>query len=240
MRAAFPRSAMKPVNTTRKNSGTGICQPLPLDFSIHSMTPADTGPASSQYQLAPTSRKSGAAFASVPAVTSNIIPCWASGPSTWGPCHGTVQRGRLIESPGEVLVRVATVQQEHPPGDQHRTGDAGNATRYGEHGWPGHREEPDSDVDDGGDGAAGQYGAGPPITGAHQDQEGHDNRAQRRGEKPRCDVERRRSVTARRADHVGDVTDHHQRQPHQPQPKAGVDVDRPVPRLRPAGLPRRN
>src|ERR1700684_1659638 len=236
MRAALTCSAMKPVNTTRKNSGTGICQPLPLDFSIHNMTPADTGPASSQYQLAQTSRKREASLGSVPAVTSNIIPCGASGRSTWGPYHGTDQRGRIIESPGEVLVRVATVQQEHPPGDQHRTGDAGNATRYGEHGWPGHREEPDSDVDEGGDAAAGQYVAGPPVTGAHQDQEGHDDRAQHRGEKPRCEVERRRSVTARRADHVGDVTDHHQRQSHQPQPKAGVDVDRPVLRLGAAGV----
>src|SRR6478752_3199085 len=38
------------------------------------MTPADTGPTSTQYQLAPASRKSGAASVSVPAVIETSSP----------------------------------------------------------------------------------------------------------------------------------------------------------------------
>ena len=96
MRAALTCSAMKLVNTTRKNSGTENCQPKPLDLSIHSMIPADTGPASSQYQLAPTSRKSGAASVSVPAVTSDHHPLLARRPNHLGspPLGGSGRRSR--------------------------------------------------------------------------------------------------------------------------------------------------
>src|SRR5271168_3038343 len=194
MRAALTCSAMKLVRTTRKNTGTEICQPLPLDFSIHSMITAEIGPASNQYQVAPTSRKSGAASVSVPAVTSTIIPCCTSGRTTWAlPAaqdvgvgvaevfHGPGPALHLFwRSPGEVVVRVAAVQQEHSPGDQHRSGDAGDATRDGVHRRPGHREQPDGDVDDGGDGPAGQNGSGPTVSGPHQDHESHHDRTQHR------------------------------------------------------------
>ena len=107
MRAALTCSAMKLVRTTRKNTGTEICQPLPLDFSIHSMIAAEIGPASSQYQVAPTSRKSGAASVSVPAVTSTIIPCWTSGQTTWGPTGGSQRRRRVFHVPARSVYLLA-------------------------------------------------------------------------------------------------------------------------------------
>src|ERR1700761_6158922 len=74
MRAALTCSAMKLVTSTRKSGGTLICQPYPLVFSSHSMAAADTGPTSTQYQLAPASRKSGADLVSVPAVIETSSP----------------------------------------------------------------------------------------------------------------------------------------------------------------------
>src|SRR6201999_48514 len=118
MRAALTCSAMKLVRTTRKNTGTEICQPLPLDFSIHSMIAAEIGPASTQYQVAPTSRKSGAASVSVSAVTCTIIPCWTCGPTTWGPTGGSRLRCRSRRAvprsrPGADVVTSGRPRHDH-------------------------------------------------------------------------------------------------------------------------------
>src|ERR1700759_2475112 len=101
---------MKLVTSTRNSAGTLICQPYPLVFSSHSMMAADTGPTSTQYQLAPASRKSGAALVFVPAVIEISSPAVLDAKPP----------GSL---PGEVRVGVAAVQYEHPTGDQHRPDD---------------------------------------------------------------------------------------------------------------------
>src|SRR5271166_890968 len=59
IRAALTCSAMKPDTRTRKASGTIHAAPTPACSSIPSMIAAEIGPASTQYQLAPASRKSG-------------------------------------------------------------------------------------------------------------------------------------------------------------------------------------
>src|SRR5271165_7338764 len=59
MRAALTCSAMKPDTRTRNVSGTIHAAPTPACSSIPSMIAAEIGPASTQYQLAPASRKSG-------------------------------------------------------------------------------------------------------------------------------------------------------------------------------------
>src|ERR1700739_4324716 len=108
------------------------------------MAAADTGPTSTQYQLAPASRKSGAALVFVPAVIEISSPAVLDAKPP----------GSL---PGEVRVGVAAVQYEHPTGDQPRPDDTGDTTDHREHRRPAHGEQPGPDVDDGGCAAAGQH-----------------------------------------------------------------------------------
>src|ERR1700759_57573 len=123
------------------------------------MAAPDTVPASTQYKLAPTSRKRGADFAPVPAVIETSSPAAPDAKPPGGPPGG---------SPSEVRLGVTAVQQKHPPGDQHRTDDAGNPAAQREHRWPVHGEQPGPYVDDGGYATAGQHGSGPAVTGPHQ------------------------------------------------------------------------
>src|SRR5690625_4296063 len=114
MRAALTWMASMPETSTINTAGTNGSNGWPPERWIAVSSPAATGPNSTQNQLAPHSKNSGAGCA----------VGWGSdmsGQPNAGPIHPSPGRAPgPARLPGEVLLGVDAVQQKGSRGDQHR------------------------------------------------------------------------------------------------------------------------